>query len=303
VNYSLAAPPFCLLHTTRNDRRRRGHGGKGKGQKERIERASSQRQPESSVAKPFESSKARTSLCLSMGTPFLNFIYLFIYFPPHGMKFGLHLHLIRRPDWQEFYIEYHRLKDLLRRGSTETDDGNQSDASVEGTVRPAKGPSISDSIRDVEALAQTFAAELSKEMAKAESFYLGQQEACLALLARATETVALVPAAVEAASVSDCTAMTVPAAAAAAAAATAAESSVPAASTTARASDSSAPGTTAAAGPPPTPLAASISAAQAAVVAVSDFIDDLRTFSSLNCTAVEKICKKFNKKWVKGGTV
>lgn len=189
------------------------------------------------------------------------------------MKFGVHLRLLAKPDWAEFYINYALLKNIVKGGSV--DDGAESDASNEGSSRRHVGAkrrrAEGDDAGTADVAMREFVAAIKAEAKRAEVFYVAQQAECLAQLERAAEVVARASAIAEAAT---CTA---PGGASAGADVAAPEGALvhplhPAS----------------AAAVPTLPLSAAISAAQAAVNAVSDFIDDLRSFSSLNVTAVSR---------------
>jgi SPX domain protein involved in polyphosphate accumulation len=201
------------------------------------------------------------------------------------MKFGLHLRLLSRSDWRDHYVDYDSLKSFLR--GAEGDDGNHSDASIEGSL-PSLKSTKPDTGRESSAIAVTFIDMLLKEISKAEDFYILQQDLSKDLLEKARSTVSAVPAVAAADAAISTSFLHAPSSISAEAPAAAASSdTLPSAN-----SKDATPILTAVS----SPLVSAIAAAQAAVVAVSDFVDDLRSFSSLNCQAVEKICKKFNKR-------
>lgn len=184
------------------------------------------------------------------------------------MKFGVHLRLLSKPDWKSFYVNYEELKRIVKWGAVDG-DGNESDASNEGSsLRPAgakrrRAEGEATDSETPEAAVCAFLEAVAAEVKRAEDFYVAQQAECLAQLERATEVVAR----------------------AAAVAASPSEHAAPGPAPDA--SDSAGAPPTAAGAAAATPaLEEAISAAQAAVGGVSDFLDDLRSFSSLNVTAV-----------------
>ena len=206
------------------------------------------------------------------------------------MKFGVHLRLLAKPDWAEFYINYALLKNIVKGGSV--DDGAESDASNEGSSRRLVGAkrrrAEGDDGSSADIAMREFVAAIKAEAKRAETFYTAQQAECLAQLERAAEVVA------RASAIADATTSAAPGGASAGTVAAVPEGDV---SDSLHPPASAGAAATAAAAVPAMPLSSAISAAQAAVNAVSDFIDDLRSFSSLNVTAVEKASKKFDKTW------
>lgn len=191
------------------------------------------------------------------------------------MKFGVHMRLLAKPDWKSNYVNYEELKRIVKWGVADG-DGNESDASNEGSnLRPAgskRRRAEGDTPESPEVAVRAFLEAVAAEVKRAEDFYVAQQAECLAQLERAAEVVARAAAVAATAPEHPTAALTRahdgPEAGGAAASA-AAPAHPPAASH-----------------PATTPLAEAISAAQAAVGGVSDFLDDLRSFSSLNVTAV-----------------